>query len=77
VEKFAHAGLRKGHDVRIGPVLHHGFSIVKNKNGDGLFVGLPMNWGKTRHFPLVELDESIRKQVFDLVLEAWEEFSKQ
>jgi DNA-binding cell septation regulator SpoVG len=64
-------------DVNVGPVLIHGVSVVQNKKDNGLFVGLPMNWGKTRHFPHVELDEAIRSQVFGLVLDAWKEFSNQ
>jgi hypothetical protein len=64
-------------DVRIGPVVVFGVSVVQNKNGGGHFVGLPFTRGSSRKFPIVELDEEVNKQVALLVLEAWEEMSKQ
>lgn len=64
-------------DVRIGPVVVRGIAIAKNKNGEGLFIALPIIRGFVRKFPVIEIDGAIRAQLFHLVLEAWKEFSKQ
>jgi hypothetical protein len=64
-------------DVRVGPVTIFGVSVVENKNGKGYFVGLPFVRGSARRFPIVELDEETKAKVYLLVLEAWEELSRQ
>lgn len=64
-------------DIRIGPVIIRGIVIAKNKNGEGLFIALPIIRGLVRKFPVVELDGTIKATVFRLVLEAWKGFSTQ
>jgi hypothetical protein len=64
-------------DIRVGPVTIFGVSVVENKNGKGNFVGLPFVRGSARKFPIIELDEETKAKVYSLVLEAWEELSKQ
>ncbi len=63
-------------DARIGPVVIYGIAVVQNPKG-GLFVGLPFNRGQSRKFPIVEIDEPIGNQVRQLVLDAWDELSKE
>jgi hypothetical protein len=58
-------------DVRLGPVTIHGFSVVKNRNGHGYFVGLPVRFGSNgKAFSLVELDEPVRSQIMKLIMDA-------
>lgn len=63
-------------DVRIGPVVIFGVSVVQDKNG-GHFVGLPFTRGQSRRFPIVSIDDETKKQVCLLVLEAWDELPKE
>ncbi len=62
-------------DVRIGPVVIFGVSVVQDKNG-GLFVGFPFTRGQSRRFPIVAVDEETKKVVCLLVMEAWDELPK-
>ena len=56
-------------DVKIGGVTIRGFSIVKNKNGNGYFVGLPVRFGATgKAFPLIDMEDTLRATVARLVL---------
>ncbi len=64
-------------DVSVGPVVICGIAVVQNPNGGGIFVGLPFNRGQSRKFPVVKIDDPVWKQVQLLILEAWEELSKQ
>jgi DNA-binding cell septation regulator SpoVG len=64
-------------DVRVGPLVINGVSVVQNPNGGGLFVGLPFNRGQTRKFPIVNIDEPVQEQVRQLVLEAWNDLREQ
>jgi len=58
-------------DVRLGPVTIHGFSVVKNRNGNGYFVGLPVRFGSNgKAFSLVEVDEPVRGQIMKMVMDA-------
>jgi len=58
-------------DVRIGPVMIHGFSIVKNRNGNGYFVGLPVRFGTNgKAFSLVDVEEPVRGQIMKRVMDA-------
>jgi hypothetical protein len=56
-------------DVKIGGVTIRGFSIVKNKSGNGYFVGLPVRFGATgKAFQLIDMEETLRVIVAKLVL---------
>ena len=58
-------------DVKIGALTIRGFSIVRNKSGNGHFVGLPVRFGSTgKAFPLIEMEDSLRGNVAKLVLAA-------
>jgi hypothetical protein len=50
----------------------HGFSVVKNKSGNGHFVGVPVRFGSNgKAFPLIELDATVQTVVAKVVLDAW------
>ena len=65
--------------VRVGPMLLHGFSIVRSNNENGgLWVAPPSRYdeGQKRRYKLIELDDNLKKRVQNVVLSEYEEFKK-
>jgi DNA-binding cell septation regulator SpoVG len=70
-------GAVKAHaDVRIelpgGSLVLCGFAVI-DKDGKPLWVGFPQKQGKIpgKYFPVVEADGEVRKQIADMILEAF------
>ena len=61
-------------DVQYYGATIFGLSIVKNKNGNGHFVGFPVRFGSNKSFPIVEFSEPDRSRIAKLVLEATKEY---
>ena len=50
-------------DVRYYDATFYGVSVVKNKNGPGYFVGLPVRFGSKKSFLIVEVAEPDRSSI--------------
>lgn len=65
-------------DVQFGDIIIHDWRILQQP-GRELWVGLPVRtWistgGERFHAPLVTLEDGIKEQAVNGILEAWEEF---
>lgn len=62
-------------DVAIGPISIYGISILRNKKGDGFWVGLPVNFGKTgKTFPIVSIEQPLYGELCKAILDACHQY---
>lgn len=60
-------------DIRIGPLIVHGFSIVENPKQKGYFVSEPARYDKIRerNYRHVTLDEDYKEEVYKAAIAAF------